>query len=313
MPRVSIIIPARDEATRLPRLLASLQNVDAEIIVIASGEAGTANVARAAGARVIEEPPLPPGWVGKSWACHVGRQAATGEFLLFTDADTELSPAAWRRAPDADLVTGIGLQELETFAERVCMPPVFAIINAATGDIRDPEHAVANGQFMLFRASAYDRIGGHEAVKGSVTEDLALARLAARNGLDARFYDLSEVLRVRMYNSFPEMFAGWRKNFEAGRTQTPAAATLQVMLTFFLGLLWPAALLLGGGAAAAGLAVGAIMTTHVRLMHSSSEGPTWLHAALHPFGFAFVGVVVVASAFDRFSGRGALWKGRRYK
>jgi chlorobactene glucosyltransferase len=332
---VSVIVPARDEARNVGRCLASLralEGVEVEILLVDGGSAdGTREIALAAAredprVRVLDEPPLPAGWVGKCWACWNGRQAARGGWLLFTDADTCHAPDSLARAlaaaRDADLLTGITRQELETFAERVAMPAVFTLIEAATrgageAAIRDPEHAIGNGQYLLFRAVAYDRIGGHEAVKGSVVEDLALARLAARAGLRASFRDLTDAVRVCMYRGGREMFRGWRKNVATGAAHTPAPAFALTAATFAVGLLaGPLALLFLALrlwiAAAVCVALWLLASLRVRAGQAAADGPGWGHALLHPLGFAFFGAVLAASAFDRLSGRGALWKGRRY-
>jgi len=333
--RVSVIVPSRDEARNLTRCLASLlalEGVDVEVLVVDGGSTdGSRELALLMARedprlRVLDEPPLPPGWVGKCWACWNGRQAATGEWLLFTDADTAHAPQSLARAlaaaQDADLLTGLTRQELGSAAERVAMPATFTLIHAAArgaGDeaIRDPEHAIGNGQYLLFRASAYDRLGGHEAVKGSVVEDLALARLAALSGVRASFWDLSDSVRVRMYRGGREMFRGWRKNVATGAAHTPAPAFALTAASFAAGLFaaplallalaqreWIAALLL----ASAWL----LVSWRVRKAQETTDGPGWPDALLHPLGFAFFGAVLVASAFDRLTGRGAVWKGRRY-
>lgn len=330
---VSVIVPARDEARNLPRLLASLaaQTHGArEVIVIDGGGNGDlAAIAAQHGARVMQEPPLPRGWVGKSWACWNGRRVAHGEWLLFTDADTAYAPDALARAvaeaqrSRAGLLTGLTRQELGSFAERVVMPPVFTLIEAATrggseASLRDLQYAVANGQFLLFRASTYDELGGHEAVKGSVIEDLALSRVAARAGIASRFVSLDDVVRVRMYRGAREMFVGWRKNVASGAANTPPLAYAATVATHLAGLLSaPLAMVAAAMGAwnAAAMAAGAyfLMAARVRGQHALTDGPTRAHAALHPLGYAFFASVLVASTFDRATGRGALWKGRRYQ
>ncbi len=101
MPSLSVIIPARNEAHNLPTLLGSLaaQSVrPCEILVVDDGSTDrTAEVARELGARVIASEPLPEGWRGKTWACHQGAQAATGELLCFVDADTWFEPGGLAR------------------------------------------------------------------------------------------------------------------------------------------------------------------------------------------------------------------------
>lgn len=337
LPRVSIIVPARDEAHNLPRLLDSLLALDYpdfEVLVADGGSAdATREVARAYAARdarvrLLEEPPLPQGWIGKSWACWSARAVASGERLLFTDADTEHEPDSLRRAvahaerERAALLTGLTRQELRTLWERVAMPPVFTLIHAAAGGpgperIRDPDLAIANGQYLLFDAAAYDALGGHAAVRGSVVEDLALARLAARAGAHAVFVDLEDAVRVRMYRGLREMFVGWRKNVATGAAHTPPLPYLLTVLTFATGLFalpvtlalalagaWPAAVPAGAAAL--------LVAQRVRHAHLGAEGPGWRHALLHPLGYGFFALVLAASAFDRVSGRGPVWKGRRY-
>lgn len=332
---ISIIVPARDEARNLGRCLDSLRalrNVDVEILVVEGGSTdGTRAIAEAAAredprVRVLDEPPLPAGWVGKPWACWNGAQAARGAWLLFTDADTWHAPESLATtaelARDADLLTGLTRQELGTFAERVAMPPVFLLIRTAAGGaaperFADPEHAIANGQYLLWRREAYERLGGHEAVKGSVIEDLALARLAARARLRGRFEDLTGLVAVRMYRGWGDMLRGWRKNVATGATVTPPLAFAKVALLFLAGLLaLPAAL----GAVAAGVwwlaaacaALWLLVAWGVRGAAEGAEGPRAWHALLHPVGFAFFGVVLTLSVWDRVSGRGPGWKGRRY-
>lgn len=331
-PRVSVIVPARNEERNLGRCLASLarlEHAELEIVVVAGGEDRTLAIAqefaaRDARFRVLAEPPLPTGWVGKPWACHVGRAAATGEVLLFTDADTEHAPGSLARAlaelGDADFLTGLTGQVFSSVAERVAMPATFMLIRGATGGemmVEDPRHAIANGQYMMFRAASYDALGGHEAVRASVVEDLALARLVAGSRMKARFVSLVGLVTVRMYAGAREMFDGWRKNLAAGAAATPPLSTLATAAAVLAALssapvaAW--ALLAGAwGAAALALAAFAVTTWRVavELAMAPRESRAW--ALLHPLGVAFFCAAFAASVADRWRGRGVEWKGRRY-
>lgn len=327
-----MIVPARNEERNLPRCLASLRALDyrdLEIVVVASGEDATLAIAQesaAADARVraIEEPPLPAGWVGKPWACWKGREVATGDLLLFTDADTEHAPESLARAVaalgDADFLTGLTEHVFSSVSERVAMPATFMLIRGATGGemmAKDPRHAIANGQYLLFRAAAYDALGGHEAVRGSVIEDLALARRVAALGVPARFVSLVGLVRVRMYVGAREMLRGWRKNLAAGAAATPLVSTLATAATLLVAL-WSAPVAIWAltwrAWPAAALALGAFAVTSWRVAVELSMAPrerrAW--ALAHPLGAAFFAIAFLASLLDRWSGRGAEWKGRRY-
>lgn len=334
-PRVSIIVPARDEADVVEaclRSLAALDYPDFEVVLVDGGSTdGTLEKARAIpGVRVVEEPPLPPGWVGKSWACHTGAAQATGAYLLFTDADTVHAPGSLRRVMteallrEPDLLTGYTQQVLLTPWERALMPAVFILIGTAVGGVgtrrmRDEDLAIANGQYLLFKREAYDSIGGHAApsVRGRMAEDLALARLAAARGLRPLAVGLIGEVTVRMYREPRAMWRGWRKNTSEGMASTPPVPFLLTVLTYLQGAwalpLAVAAALLGAWPAA-GVAAAAylLMAGRILATHATTTGVPPGYALLHPLGFAFFATVLTASLADRVLGRGHEWKGRRY-
>jgi chlorobactene glucosyltransferase len=242
LPRVSVVVPARNESVNIERCLRSITASgypDFEVIVVDDrSDDGTGAIARSMSAgtarrlEVIDGEPLPDGWLGKPWACWQGAARATGDLLLFTDADTTHGEALMARAvagreeERADLLTLVGTQLMETFWERLVQPQVFLVMLlrfpdferiAGNGRWRD---AVANGQYLLFTRAAYEAIGGHEAVADEVVEDLVLAQHVKRAGLALRIRSARADLATRMYRSLRELVEGWSKNLLVGGLQS---------------------------------------------------------------------------------------------
>lgn len=233
---VSVCIPARDEAATIGATLAGLRAQEppvGEILVLDDGSSdGTAAIATAAAAgdprvRVLPGEPLPDGWAGKPWACAQLAAAATGGRLLFTDADTRWMPGAVaallaeEQRTGADLLTAWPTQETVTPAERLVVPLIaFAILGylpvVAVHRIPSPAFAAAVGQCLLFRRAAYDRAGGHAAVRASVLDDVALARAMKATGGRLRVADAAGTIRCRMYRDWPGVRDGFAKNILAG-------------------------------------------------------------------------------------------------
>lgn len=231
-PRVSVLVPARNEAQRIVPCLEALvaqRYRDLEILVLDDESTdGTGRLLQQWQRRypqltVLQGAPLPPGWLGKNWACHQLAKAAQGEILVFVDADTVLHPdavglaVAWMHASRADVLTGLPYQVMETLAERLSLPFIRLGVRAIFPHwlyhwLRLPALALAVGQFLAFRRHAYRRIGGHQAVRDQVIEDVALARLAARHGHLVRHVDLRRRVATRMYTSWADIRQGFLKN-----------------------------------------------------------------------------------------------------
>ncbi len=338
---VSILIPARDEEGNIERCLRSVLAQDhpsLEVIVLddrssdRTAEIVAAVVADDPRVRLLSGSPLPEGWKGK---CHALRQAATaadGEWLLMVDADVELHPAALTtalgsaREHDAVMVSWFGRLETVTFWERLLQPFILDFILTHSdprrvNDLARPD-CIANGQFILVRADAYEELGGHESVKDSIVEDMAFARLAKAKGLRYRLLDTLDLMQVRMYRSLGEIWAGWTKNFFAGlhgRRGVVAAGLIYLLLT----ALMPFAVL----AAAAGLAVAGEVKPVLLGVSGASVVMLWLYrlavirrsspasvmsALLHPVAAVVLGLIIVDSSRRAASGKAVTWKGRDY-
>jgi hypothetical protein len=243
-PTVSAIIPARNEEATVAAAVESLaaQPEIREIIVVNDQSTdGTAAAlqklsTRIPQLRVLETQNLPAGWVGKNYAVSLGAAQATGDWLLFTDADGVHLPGSTARALADAETAGAGLvsyspeQETSTWWEKALIPFVYVRLArkfsyAAVSDPASPA-AAASGQYLLIRREDYARIGGHAAVAGEVLEDVALARLAKRAGVRLYFASGYGIMRVRMYRTFSAMWQGWTKNLYPliGGT-TPAGTT----------------------------------------------------------------------------------------
>ncbi len=262
LPQVSVIIPARDEEANIEACVRSLcaSSYPAFEVLVVDDESRdrTAEIVRALAPgnasrlHLQEGKPPPAGWFGKPWACHQGARLASGELLLFTDADTHHSPEFLREAvgglimEKADLYTVIGRQIMGSFWERIVQPQFFMLLAARyprAGTPKEPrhwKHAIANGQYLLFTREAYRALGGHEAVAGEVVEDLRIAQLLTRGGWRMVMRE-SEGLRTRMYRSLGGLVEGWSKNVSTAALQTTAPWLLPVILPLsFLvsALLW---------------------------------------------------------------------------
>jgi len=223
-------MPARNEEATIAAAVESLaaQPEIKEIVVINDQSTdGTAAAlrqlsSRYAQLRVLETKELPAGWVGKNYAVSLGAAQATGDWLLFTDADGVHLPGSTAHALADAEENGAGLvsyspeQETHTWWEKALIPFVYTRLghkySYAAANHPDSPAAAASGQYLLIRREDYARIGGHAAVAGEVLEDVALARLAKQAGVRLHFAPGNGIMRVRMYRTFGAMWQGWTKN-----------------------------------------------------------------------------------------------------
>jgi glycosyltransferase involved in cell wall biosynthesis len=234
-PKVSIILPARNEEGYLERCLASLvtQNYpDMEIIAIDdSSSDNTWKIMTQASSRLVtavQAPPTPLGWTGKSWASHYGYKNCSGQLLLFTDADTVFQrdlvsiAVAYLNQEDLAALTLIPTVVTEGWLNRLVQPALGFIMAVAFSPlvVNDPKTRWAYfwGSFILIRRNAYEAIGGHERVKGDLVEDRALGRLAKESGC-----------RIRMALGVDRVAATWT------RKGTPPWRSLQRVIVPSLG------------------------------------------------------------------------------
>ncbi|MSQ00731.1 MAG: glycosyltransferase [Myxococcales bacterium] len=346
--RVSVCIPARDEAAVIDRVLASLDaqdHADTEVIVCDDRSSDdTGERARAHRCRVIEGTEPPAGWLGKQWALQTAAAAATGELLCFADADTWHHPAALRTCAAEmerdrlDVLVVVGGQALGTWSERLVMPMFWTALLSFL-DVRraeDPERphdAMGNGQFWLVRRAAYDRIGGHERVKDRLAEDVAIVRALKADGARYRLRFGPTLTATRMYTGFGSLWRGFQKNAAVVDPAQPvlsAVLTLVAVMLLVQAELWPW-LVLGLAPTAGGLwahpltivlaaaQAGALIHGRASLYRSvcdAASGATlsrsaWLYLA-QPFG-AIIGMAAILNSMQAQLRGATLWKGRRVR
>jgi hypothetical protein len=240
-------MPARNEEASIARAIESVaaQTEVGEVIVVndqstdRTGAILAELTLRMPKLKVLDAHELPSGWTGKNYAVSLGAAMATGEWLLFTDADTYHLPGAARHAfadaseHDAALVSYSPEQEMESFGERALIPFVFCRLSAlySFARVNDPARpdAAANGQFLMVRRDAYEAIGGHASVAGQILEDVALARRVKQAGYAIYFAAPVGVVRTRMYRSFGAMWQGWTKNLYPLVGGKPSSVLLELV------------------------------------------------------------------------------------
>jgi glycosyltransferase involved in cell wall biosynthesis len=342
-PRVSVIVPARNEETRIGdclRTLLAQDYPDLEIVVVddCSTDRTGPMVSEAAGrdSRVvlIQGQPIPPGWLGKPHAIWQGVQRATGQLLCFVDADGRLHPECLRQAVfcleehRADLLT-LGMRlECPSFWERAVQPLILQLIlmGFPAEKVNDPNSQVAsaNGPFLLFRRSAYEAIGGHQAVKAEIVEDLLLARRIKRQGLRLLWVLGPELMSLRMYPSLKDLWEGWSKNFFKSLDEKISLAVLTGLGVVWLFLLPWLSFVWSGWRLAAGpdrLSVLAVFLLSAATLLVHGVQRVWISSVyrlgasglyLQPLGAMVLLGILVNSAVKTRRGGAISWKGRVY-
>jgi 4,4'-diaponeurosporenoate glycosyltransferase len=316
-PSISVVVPARDEALRLPRLLAALdRSTDAfELVVVDDGSVdATAAIARQAGATVVAATP-DAGWTGKAWACQQGATAAGGDVVVFLDADTEPGPRfvgdlARRAAGTGGVVSVQPWHRVERpFEHASAFANLVAVLGAGTGPPtrrRWWRRPMAFGPALAVDRAAYLAAGGHGAVRGEIAEDVALAAHLAAQGLAVESWCGGDIA-YRMYPEGPRsLVEGWTKNLAAGATATAPLRTAAVAV-WITGTLSSVGLVTGGPAAWALLGL-VVVQVAVLLRRVGRFGI--IDALLFPVLLtAFVGLFA-CSLGRRALGRPATWRGR---
>jgi chlorobactene glucosyltransferase len=350
---ISVLIPARNEENRIHACLSSLIRQEPplrEVILLDDRSSDkTAEIAEELGfrrepgsrLRLISGEELPEGWVGKNWACHQLARAVSAEstYLLFTDADTvhlpgcvasALSHAAERRA---DLLSLWPDQITGTWSEKLVIPlgyllfmafhpfPLLHLLQAQPERVRrwgfSRRHlaalGAANGQFLLFRRSSYEALGGHEALKNHLVEDIAFGRrVASRTGEGMRLVnaDGSHLVRCRMYSDFAQLWEGFSKNLRPVFEESHVGFMLFGIVVSGL-FLSPFLMLFVPGSVHGAALTAVLLIMGMRLILTLRFRTSFLGFMAHPFA-VILALMIALNSWRLCQIQGISWKGRVY-
>jgi hypothetical protein len=323
---VAVVLPVRDEAEQVGGCLAAVLDQrgvrDLRVVVVDDGSTdATAEQVRAvADERVTLLPATPPtpGWLGKPNACAQGAAAAAeADLLVFLDADVRLMPDALASAvavldeAGLDLVSPWPRQLTGSAAERLVQPlqqwlwATLLPLRLAERSPR-PSLAAANGQFLLVRREAYDRAGGHAAVRGEVIEDVALLRAVKAAGGRGAVVDGSTLAACRMYDGWAGVRDGYTKSLWSALGGRPVAAVAAAAGLSAVWLLPPIAAVAGSRAGLAGYAAGVLDRAVVA---ARTGGRVWPDSLAHPLSIVLLDVLVARSVTGHRRGH-LQWRGR---
>jgi Glycosyl transferase family 2 len=335
-PKISLLIPARDEAANVDGALGAAlasEGVELEVVVLDDGSTdGTdakvrAWAARDGRVRLIAGPSLPGGWNGKQHACWVLAKNARHDVMVFADADVRLRPAALARLAASldrhglDLASGFPRQTTETLAETLVIPQIHVLLLGylplpfARLFARAPGFAAGCGQLMAVRRAAYEATGGHSVIRTTRHDGIKLPRLFRRGGFRTDLYDAAELASCRMYAGWDQVWRGFAKNATEGMA-TPMALPVWTVL---LGgghvlpfLLLPVAALAGAGAAVELSALAVALVWGARALVAARVGESPAGVLLHPAAVCVVLAIQWQALFASLRGRQAEWRGRTY-
>ena len=330
-PAVAVVVPARNEAPVIERALRSLLSQDYPgpfrvILIDDNSTDPTSAIARGIGnprLEIVAGAPRPAGWSGKLWAVSQGlSRAGDAEFCLLTDADIVHAPqhlstlVAQAQRTNLDMVSEMVALACDSSAERALVPAFvfFFQLLYPFARVNDSLHATAAaaGGTILIRRRALARIGGMEAVRGALIDDVALAAAVKKGG---RIW-LGHSLLARSIRPYPKVADIWRMITRSAYVQLRFSPLLLVATTLGMALIWlvpPAAALFAHGAARWLGLLAWIMLAASYLPTLQRFGRSVAWAPFLPLVAAFYMAGTIGSAVNHHLGRGVAWKGRAYQ
>jgi glycosyltransferase involved in cell wall biosynthesis len=331
LPRLSVVVPAlNEEATVEPamRSLLALDYPDLEVIAVddrstdSTGEILDRLAKTDSQLQVVHVRDLPAGWLGKNHALHLGAERATGEFILFTDADVHFEPTALSRAVgfaadnQLDHLVILPRVVLHGFWETACVWffGVIFTLKFRPWRVSDPKRKdyIGVGAFNLVRKGAYRRAGGHASLPMDIGDDIKLGKVMKRAGGRADVLMSDSMVRVRWVNGVRGLIQGLTKNMFAGLEFSPVKLVVSSLGLLLLAV-WPFAGLFFGPLAARAICAATVLV----ILVSSAQGRPYRGASpLYAFAFPAAALVVIyifyRSAWFTYRNDGIVWRGTRY-
>lgn len=331
-PAVSILVPMRNEERNVKTIISSMKAISyphVELIVLndqstdRTQEVLEQEIAGDSRFKIIQGTELPEGWVGKVHACHQLQQAAHGDYLLFADADIRFCPSSvggtlsLMKQKNAALLSGFPAFDVPPLLSKLMVPMLHFVVFfhlpiALANYTKMPAATAANGMWMMFERRSYDRIGGHAAVRGSLVEDVHIARKIKAAGYKMLLANITKSVRCRMYEKNSEVWEGFLKNSYTGIGRSPVIAC---GLTLFYALFYILPLFLAIFGSITGeflLAVPYLLTVVQQAYVLFKTQQRLSLAFLMPFQAAAIIAVLWAAMWKSWRKKTYSWKGRQY-
>lgn len=330
-PRVSILFTARDEAAKLPQALPTLlaqDYPDFEVVAVddRSGD-GTAQVLdeyarRFSTLKVVHLTALPPGWLGKPHGLFTAYQHATGDWLVFTDADVRFHPALVRRALSLARQMGwdhlplLGLPDSKGFWEKTALTyfGLALVLHTEPWNASNPRSGryMGVGAFQLIRRSTYEAIGTHRRLAMEIVDDIKLGKLVKEGGFRSGAAVGEDNVRVRWQEGLGNIVRGLTKNGFAALDYRIDRTLGSLLAVILLSILPYAVLPFVSGTARllAVVSLAATLAVHGRLAREFRVSP--LYALTHPLGGLVMGYIIFRSAVVTLWRGGVLWRDTFY-
>ncbi len=320
---VSVIVPLRNEAENISGLVSSLlsQNslTNVEYLFLndnsedESFDLLTSALSRHTNAKVIQGSPLPPGWIGKTWALQQLLEASRGEIIVSIDADVRLSPDAINKSITLmksrrlDFLSPYPRQITHSLSERLIQPLLqwswmSTLLLGIAEKASFSSMAVANGQFFIVRKRALLLVGGYESVKADVLDDVFLARQLLKTGSHGVVVNGASIAECRMYSSWSEIEAGYGKSLRHA-FGSPFGSLCAIFFLFLTGIA-PIIFALVGSAWAW---LAFVLIVASRMMSANRARTRIIDSLLHPIS----STLLIYLIFYSYLMRGDIqWKGR---